>query len=212
MADPLQPATPCFKNYAYVQSKIYKTVYMYVAGHCTFYTRVFGPQLVLVIWQQDYVWVVDEMGWANETAHLILKSSSQSILYILSWNQQWYGVVCAFTPFMWVHGSISSISVGCGAWYKRKKPMRPLANNFDVPPNTLWNFCGLRHDNGKGDGESAVINGTLTRSIATQSPTLTPWEKKIQEISQQLADQWFTSDDVLYNDNDGAHWDPMSVW
>ena len=55
MADPLQPATPCFKNYAYVQSKIYKTVYMYVAGHCTFYTRVFGPQLVSVIWQQDYV-------------------------------------------------------------------------------------------------------------------------------------------------------------
>ena len=82
-----------------------------------------------------------------------------------------------------MHGSISSISDGCGAQYKSKKPMKPPANDLEVPPNTLWNFYGLRHDKGKDDGESAVIKGTLTRSIAAQSPTLTPWERDLGSIT-----------------------------
>ena len=43
MADPLQPATLSFKNYAYVQSKTCKTVCMSVVT-LYIYTRVFGPQ------------------------------------------------------------------------------------------------------------------------------------------------------------------------
>ena len=63
-------------------------------------------------------------------------------------------------------------SDGCGAQYKSKKPMRHLAQNFDIPQNILWNFYGSRHGKGEADGESAVIKGTLTRSIAAQSLTL----------------------------------------
>ena len=92
MANPLQPATQSFKNYAYVQSKIFKTEYMYVVGHCTFYTTIFGPQLVLVIWQQDNVWVVDEMGWE------ILKRifSKSPTYFVLESTIVWCGV-CVYT-------------------------------------------------------------------------------------------------------------------
>ena len=57
MADPLQPATPSFKNYAYVQSKIYKTVCMYIAGHCTYCTKPWhlqNLQLEARYWERPF--------------------------------------------------------------------------------------------------------------------------------------------------------------
>lgn len=63
-------------------------------------------------------------------------------------------------------------SDGCSAQYKSKKPMRHLADNFNLTQKITWNFYGARHGKGEADGESAVLKGYLSRAIPAQSLTL----------------------------------------